>query len=66
MPAAREAGVDSSTPELLDFSTFLTNEPRMSMKTKDSCGKLANEAGMSMKKRHLALKHVYIVENKGT
>jgi len=37
--AAREAAEDSSTPELLDFSTFLTNEPRMSMKTKEEVKK---------------------------
>src|SRR5208283_4076092 len=37
----------------------------MSMKTKDHCGKLGNEACMSMKKIHLSIARRNIVENKG-
>jgi hypothetical protein len=37
----------------------------MSMKTKDRCAKLANEAGMSMKTKDLSVHGGNLVENKG-
>jgi hypothetical protein len=36
------------------------------MKTKDRCGKLAGEARMSMKTKHLSAKSGNVVEKKGS
>ena len=38
----------------------------MSMKTKDRCGELADEAGMLLKTNHLAKYCGNVVENKGS
>jgi hypothetical protein len=37
----------------------------MSLKTKERCGKLAGEAGMSMKTNDLALRSGNVIEKKG-
>jgi hypothetical protein len=42
-----------------------TNEPGMSLKTKDRCGKLGGEAGMSMKTKEIVVKGGNLVENEG-
>jgi hypothetical protein len=38
----------------------------MSMKTKDRCGRPREEAGMCLKKRHLAAESGNVVEKKGS
>jgi hypothetical protein len=44
----------------------VTNDARMLLKTKERCGKLAVEAGISMKTKHLAADCGNIVENTGS
>jgi hypothetical protein len=44
---------------------FSRNDAGMSLKTKDRCRKLGAEAGMCLKKRHLALQGGDVVENTG-
>jgi hypothetical protein len=42
-----------------------TNEPGMSLKIKDGCGKLGRKPGMSLKTKDLALHCGNVIENTG-